>query len=108
MEEIKKTRKTKKKAKTPAFLLKRDGKLYVIPDNVMNSVTAEDALRLGLLAIEEQRRQLLHDAVQGDSYINDVKIVDGLEASISKFKEMYPWLKDQIKLYSVSNKIGRA
>jgi hypothetical protein len=91
-----KTPRTKKPNVPTAYLLKRGDKFYMVPANVVDTLTIEEAFRLALIAHAEQRRQLLEDALKGDHYINNIKVVDGLEASLKKLDEMFPALRDQV------------
>lgn len=93
----KKSRKTKTKQSVPtSYLLKRGDKFYMVPANVVDTFTIEEAFRLAMVAHIEQRKQLLEDALKGDHYINNVKVVDGLEASLKKLNEIFPALIEQI------------
>jgi hypothetical protein len=49
-----------------------------------------------MTAYIEQRKQLLQDAIVGDHYVNDIKVVDGLESSLRKLEEKFPNLVSQI------------
>lgn len=93
--QVKKTSKVRKAVPT-SFLLKRDDRFYMIPASVVDSFTPEEAFRFGLIAKLEQRKQLLEDAVKGDHYINNIKVVEGLEISLRKLEELYPFIKQQI------------
>lgn len=80
----------------------------MVPAQVVNTLTPEEAFRLGLIARAEQRRQLLEDAIKGDHYINNVRVVEGLETSLKKLEELYPFIKQQISLANGGyKKIGR-
>lgn len=70
----------------------------MVPIHVVNNLTPEEAFRLSLIARAEQRRQLLEDAIKGDHYINNIKVVEGLETSLRKLEELYPFVKEQINL----------
>lgn len=97
-----KKKKTKKNVPT-SFLLKKGDKFYMVPISIVNTLSPEEAFRLGVIARAEQRRQLLEDAVKGDHYINDIKVVEGLETSLRKLEELYPFMINTSGL----SKIGR-
>lgn len=78
------------------YLLKRDDKFYNVPGHMIDTLSVEEAFRLGLSAHLEQRRQLLEDAIKGDHYIEDVKVVQGLEDSLKKLEELFPSIRQQI------------
>ena len=105
-----KTPRTKKPAVPTAYLLKRGDKFYMVPADVVDTLTIEEAFRLALIAHAEQRRQLLEDAVKGDHYINNIKVVDGLEVSLRKLDEMFPALREQVSsLHNGNNyRMGRS
>lgn len=99
-----------KKVESKSFLLKRDDRFYMVPSSVIATLSADEAFRLGITAVMEQRKQLLADALEGDHYINNVKVVDGLEASLQKLDELFPSLRahiDNIDLTQISNRIGQ-
>lgn len=102
----------KKKTKRPkipsSYLLKKDDKFYLVPASVVSDLTPEEAFRLGLAAQLEQKKQLLEDAIKGDHYINNIKVVDGLEQSLQKLKELFPFIKQQISAAIAGGKIGKA
>jgi hypothetical protein len=104
----KKNKKTQEDSAT--FLLKKDDKLYIFPNEIMNALTIDEAFTLGMSAHIEQRRQLLQDATQGDHYIESIKVVDGLESSLKRLEELFPKIRKQIadfdKGYHV--RIGRS
>jgi hypothetical protein len=88
---------TKKIKEGPStYLLKKGDKFYMIPSQVVESLSIDEAFKLGLAAQVELRRQLLQDALGGDHYIEDVKVVDGLEASLKKLGEMFPGVRKNI------------
>ena len=103
-------KKKRSKKNTPtSFLLKKGDKFYMVPASVVDTLTPEEAFRLGLIAKMEQRKQLLEDALKGDHYINDIKVVEGLEVSLRRLEELHPFIKQQIETASNNkfNKIGR-
>lgn len=108
---LKKNRKPKIKKTEPSFILKRGNTFYIVSDIVISTLSADDAFRLGMAAMIEQRRQLIEDAYTGDRYINNIKIVDGLEATLKKLNEMFPMMREHINnidLTQISSRIGRA
>lgn len=104
-------RKKKLKEPEPMFLLKRGNEFYLLPASVLDSLAADEIYRLGIAAYIEQRRQLMQDALEGDHYINDIKVVDGLESSLRKLEEKFPDIFSQIGLMDISvfgsQKIGK-
>jgi hypothetical protein len=93
----KKTPVKKKVKKNPKlFLLKKSEQFFLLPESLVDAMVPEEAHRLAIVAVMEQRKQLLIDAYRGDHYINDVKVVDGLEISLSKLEELYPSLREEI------------
>lgn len=91
-----KTPRAKKPTAPTAYLLKRGDKFYMVPANIVDTFSIEEAFRLAIVAHAEQRKQLLEDALRGDHYINNIKVVDGLEASLKKLDEIFPALRDQV------------
>ena len=92
------------------FLLKRNNEYYLLPASVLNSLSVEEIYRLGMTVYIEQRRQLMQDAVLGDHYVDDIKVVDGLELSLRKIEEILPNLVEQIAqmdLTTTSIKAGK-
>jgi hypothetical protein len=108
------TRKVKKSKTTLAtvpvtFLLKRGDKFYLIPDNMIETLSIDEAFRLGLVAHIEQRRQLLEDISKGEHFIENVSVVSGLETSLSKLEKMFPSIRKQIVEFDKKyhSKVGR-
>ena len=87
---------TRKNKNTLKYILKKDEKFYIMSAVAMESFSFVEAFKLGLTAHIELRNQLLIDTVEGDCYIEDTKIVDGLEASLSKFDRMFPNIRKSI------------
>lgn len=71
----------------------------------MTTMAPEEAYRFAMLAQMEQRRQLLLDAYRGDHYVDTIKVVDGLETSLSKLEELYPSMREE--LWKMDSKVGR-
>ena len=93
----KKTGATKRKKKKPElFLLKKSDQYFLIPETIVNNMPPAEIFQLALAGHQAQRKQLLDDAYNGDQYINGLKIVDGLEASLTKFEKMYPGVREQV------------
>lgn len=90
--------------KQEKFLVKAGSKLKVIPSKIMDSLTPNQALAIGLASYQEQRRQLLEDALKGDKYYYKRKIVDALGLSIDRIERSYPWLKQSFP--SLSNNVS--
>lgn len=68
----------------------------MITKPIVESLSVDEAFKLGLVAQVELRKQLLEDAVNGDHYIENVKIVDGLEASLKKLGEIFTGVRNSI------------
>lgn len=100
-----KSSKKKKTKKPELFLLKRADQYILVSDVVLNNMTPEEAYRFAMLAHAEQQRQLLIDAYRGDHYVDNIKVVDGLEGSLSKLEELYPSMREE--LWKMDSKIGR-
>lgn len=94
MTKNKKTKKVKESSAT--YLLKKGDKFYMIPSAIIDSLTVDEAFKLGMSAHLEQRRQLLEDAKKGDHYIESIKVVDGLEVSLIRLEELFPQIRKRI------------
>lgn len=104
----KKTSAPKKEKQDKFYLIVQMGELYFVPEAVLEGLTATEALSFGIQTCLEQPRQLLRDALLGDQYVNQIKVIDGLRDSLLKFQELFPWINEQINYYAVDSKIGRA
>lgn len=79
------------------YLVKIGSQLRVIPSKELDEFTLTEALMIGVASVNEQRKQLLRDAIDGDRYYYGRKVVDGLELSVSKLQEKFPEIKQQMK-----------
>ena len=94
---IEKKKKPRAKKKKPQlFLLKKSDQFFLLPEELMDTMIPEEAYRLAMIANIEQRKQLMQDAFSGDHYIDSIKVVDGLEKSLSKLEALYPSIREQI------------
>lgn len=87
------------------FLVKLGMKLKLLTSSEMDSLSHNQALIIGIASLQEQRQQLLLDAVKGDKYYYKLKIVDALEVSLLTLEKKYPFLRDRIKTVSNLNQI---
>lgn len=79
------------------FLLKIGPQLRIVPSKKLKSLSFPEAIAIGLACREEQKEQLLKDAVEGDGYFYGRKIVDALEVSLIKLEECFPELSQCMK-----------
>lgn len=91
-------KKTHKKGQKDQYLLKRDNEFFIIQRAALESLPVSEIFKLGVTASHEQRAQLLKDAQKEDSYVFNIKIVDGLEESLRKMEEMFPSIKTHIRM----------
>lgn len=102
-------KKDKKPKRLETFLFKRNHEFVMVPQDVVETLNITDAYHLGLLAHKAQMKCLWEDSFSTDSYVKNVKVVDGLEKSLKKLEEMYPSIRENFtKLDFVGMvKIGR-
>ena len=79
------------------FLLKVGPAYRMVTSKIINQMPIQEAITLVVSCVEEQRRQLLNDAIRGDKFYYGKKIVDSLDKSIKKFEERFPQIKDTVK-----------
>ena len=89
---------TKKSHKIVYFLLIKDAKYILVPEEILDSLSPQEAKALALTTKFSQRLQLLIDAKVGDHKLEGEKVVDKLEATLNKFYKLYPWLEQDIKV----------
>lgn len=75
---------------------------------MVEAMPPEEAFQLALSAHVEQRKQLMLDAQLGDHYVHNMKIVDGLELSLSKLETLFPTIRSQVRHLEGEAKIGQA
>lgn len=80
---------------TDSYLLKIDNKLKIVSSKRIDTLSATEIMAIGICCVEEQRKQLISDAIKGDKYFYGRRIVDALELSIKKLEEKIPDLRDQ-------------
>jgi len=80
------------------FLFKIDGRLRILPSKIMDEFNETQALSIALACMEEQRTQLVKDAVEGDKYFYGRRVVEALEVTLMKLEEKFPHLREQVKL----------
>ncbi len=88
---------TEEKIREEAFFISAEGKIAIIAPDVLDQLSREEAIMVAMSAYLAQKSQLLNDTFQGDRYIDDIKVVDGLEASLSRLEENYPNILNSVK-----------
>lgn len=87
------------------FLVKLGMKLKFLSSSEMESLSHNQAFIIGIASAQEQRQQLLLDAIKGDKYYYKLKIVDALEVSLLTLEKKYPSLRERIKTVSFINQV---
>lgn len=99
---------TKKKVKTiERYLIKKSDKLFLVPVKTLEELGPVDAFQVAVDSHFAQRHQLVLDATKGDHFVDDLKVVDGLEASLRKFEALYPSIKEHLKYIDNSSKYSK-
>jgi hypothetical protein len=77
------------------YLVKLGDKLRVLPSKDFDEMNHSEVMMLALASFDEQKKQLLEDAVKGKSKVYYGRnVVDALEKSISKFEEKIPNIRE--------------
>jgi hypothetical protein len=100
-------RKTKSVPAPEKFLIKRMGKLFLVPPSVLENFSPIEAFQIAIDSHFEQRAQLLIDAHAGDHYVDETKVVDGLEASLRKFEALFPSIKEHLQYVDQSSRFSK-
>lgn len=80
------------------YLLKIGTQLRIVPSKKLTCLSFHEAMAIVLASSEEQKRQLVQDALNGDRYYYGHKVVDSLELTLNKLEEMFPSIRQQIKM----------
>ena len=80
------------------YLFKIGTQLRVVQSKKMESFSFAEAIAIGIASHQEQRRQLVRDAIEGDRYFYGRKVVDALEISLNKLQETFPEIRQQIEM----------
>jgi hypothetical protein len=88
------------------YILKKNEHLWFVLPTVLDALPVEEATRLAIIARTEQRNQLLWDAQNGETKMEDTIIINGLENSLDYLKNRFPSITSQLKLYEP--KIGQS
>lgn len=87
----------KSKKKKNEFLVKIDfDKFVVVSENELKDLPFQKIYNLAIINYLEQKNLLMLDATQGDHYINEFKVTEELEKTLTKFEELYPSLRQQL------------
>lgn len=90
--------KKKIKSLTTSFLLIKNAKYYLISEEIISSLTPQEAKALALQIRKDQQYQLLLDAKIGDHQINGDRVVDRLEQTLNRLYSLYSWLQQDVIL----------
>lgn len=88
---------------TSKYLLKIGTKLKIVPQKQLTQLSPTELMLIGVSCIEEQRNQLMQDALTGDKIYHGRKVVDALELSLSKLEEFVPGLRKQAQQLAFGN-----
>lgn len=89
------------------YLIKIDGKLSLVPVSQLDNLTPTEAANLSLHLIEEQKEQLMKDALnKKDRLYYKYNVVKSLEDSLSHLKEKFPFLHEHLNALSVRKVIN--
>jgi hypothetical protein len=92
----KKSLKKKLSPKTALFIKDEDG-FYCVSLVFLKSLNYEQAMNLGLSTLEELREMMMQDSIEErDSLINGVKVIVGLNNTLSKLQTLFPEIINQI------------
>ena len=100
--------KPKTKKKQPMLLLRKAEHFFLMPEKMIENMPPAEVFQLALAAHKAQRIQLMEDARKGDHFVHNIKIVDGLEKSLTKLEKLYPSIREQIALLDHDASIGQA
>lgn len=85
------------------YLLKIGSQLRIVPGKQLDSFSMNEAIAIAIASAEEQKKQLVQDALTGDKYYYGHKIVESLELALNKLEERFPSIRQQIKLLTIGN-----
>lgn len=85
------------------YLVKIGSQLRIIHTKKLENFSIPEAIAIGVASAQEQQRQLLKDALEGDRYFYGRKVVDALEISLNKLEEQFPEIRQYIKALTSKN-----
>lgn len=80
------------------FLIKKPDKYYLISEDMIKTLSMDEAFYLWNLAKKQQDSQILTDTLTSEHVIDNIKVVDSLMKTIEKLEEIYPGLSLRFRI----------
>ena len=93
------------KKRSKKYFVKEEDGIFVVKDDFFEAIESRtEALCIAMRTFYMLQKQMMEDAIEGeDSYIGNMKVVNGLERSLAKLDEMFPCLLDEFRLVDRRN-----
>ena len=76
------------------YFVKEEDGIFVVKEEFFQAIESRtEALCIAMRTFHMLQKQLMEDAIEGeDSYIGNMKVINGLERTLAKLDEMFPCL----------------
>jgi len=80
------------------FLIKKIDKFYLISEDMIGTLSIDEAFYLWNLARKQRDIQIITDALTSEHVIDNIKVSEGLIRTMGKLEEIYPGLSSRFKV----------
>ena len=102
---LKKTRSKRKFSESQALFIRDAQGFHNVTKEYLNGLSYEDAVELGFGPLLEIRCIMLDDVFSNrESFIEDIRVIVGLNNTLSELNSLFPNLMNQIRTISSTNK----
>jgi hypothetical protein len=89
--------KKKKNNSSDKFLLKKGKDFFIVNKFLIDTLPFQEALSMAENTYFELKKQLYLDAVHGDHFIQDMKVVEALQRGLEELYSKHPVLQDYVR-----------